>query len=305
MSVLFKEGREAHHMDFGSSVQIYRSKNVEVAYRHNHNWGKPAIVLLHGMAETSMFFWDNLVNKLQDDYHIVAMDLLGHGDSSKPLVGYGATDQAQLYMGILDELDIEEAYIMGHSLGGIVGCQMAVDYPERVKKLVLYDAPIPRGPMGNISLISEVGLGTVLAVSALAIPGAGLLMDLFVPVWLRKILIKSVLAAWHVPFAKKNFTTEFAEQAVRNSYFALEQSMRALFLFNNMEAHLPKIVIPTLVMIGEKDLLLSVQRAQTLVDEHLSNSELKVIERAGHVSLIDQPDIFVNYLRTFLERDNS
>ena len=289
-------------MEFGTSVQKQRIKDIEIAFRQNNNLGKPSIMLLHGMAETSAFFWDNLVHQLENDYHIIAVDLLGHGDSDKPLLGYGPREQAELYIGLLDGLGIEKVAVIGHSLGGIIGCQIAVDFPDRVSKLILYDSPIPRGPMGNLQLLSHVNIVAVLMVSSLAIPGVGLFLDYIIPHWLRKILIQSVLMAWRVPFAKHNFTKEFAEQAVRNSYFALEQSIRDLFLFNNLEEHLPKITAPTLMMLGEKDSLLSVKRAKTLVTQHLAHSELQIIKQAGHVSLIDQPDVFMKHLVRFLEK---
>jgi 3-oxoadipate enol-lactonase len=81
--------------------------------------------------------------------------------------------------------------------------------------------------------------------------------------------------------------------------FVLEQSVRALFIFHNLEVYLRHITAPTLIMAGDNDVLLPSRRVQQL-REMIPQAEVHIIPDAGHLSLLDQPTIFCQRLRQFL-----
>ncbi|MDY0001973.1 MAG: alpha/beta fold hydrolase, partial [Polyangia bacterium] len=102
-----------------------------------HRGTGPAIVLLHGMP-TSCYLWRDVVASLQRNFQVVAPDLLGLGDTFGPMdVDHSLQGQASLLVGLLGRLEIEEAVLVGHDIGGAVAQILALELPRRVRGLVL------------------------------------------------------------------------------------------------------------------------------------------------------------------------
>jgi pimeloyl-ACP methyl ester carboxylesterase len=110
----------------------------------------PAVVLLHGYGETGDM-WVPLASDLARDHTVVVPDLRGLGLSSKPPSGFDKKTQAGDVAGVLDDLKIDHASLVTHDIGNMVGYAFAAQYPERVTRLALIDAPLPGvGPWEDI-----------------------------------------------------------------------------------------------------------------------------------------------------------
>jgi pimeloyl-ACP methyl ester carboxylesterase len=110
----------------------------------------PAVVLLHGYGETGDM-WVPMAADLARDHMVVVPDLRGLGLSSKPEAGYDKKTQAGDVAGVLDALKVERADLVTHDIGNMVGYAFAVQHPDRVKRFVLIDAPVPGvGPWEEI-----------------------------------------------------------------------------------------------------------------------------------------------------------
>lgn len=112
-------------------------KNTKISYSDT---GKgTAIVLLHGFLENS-HIWDFFISEWSKKYRIIAIDLLGHGESE--CLGYihPMEDQADMVHEVLSELRIRKAIFAGHSMGGYVALAYAELYPENVKGLALINS---------------------------------------------------------------------------------------------------------------------------------------------------------------------
>ncbi|MCP3962972.1 MAG: alpha/beta hydrolase [bacterium] len=94
------------------------------------------IIFLHGFTDSS-HSWSSTTPFLSDLYRIYVPDQRGHGDSEKPLHGYSMAQYAEDAVAFMDELGIEQAVIVGHSMGSFIAHQIASAYPERVSHLVL------------------------------------------------------------------------------------------------------------------------------------------------------------------------
>ena len=107
---------------------------------HAIDWGGRGkwVVLLHGLASQS-HIWDLVAPQLVDAFRVIAIDLRGHGLSDKPETGYDFASITGDLDHILTALEIERATVIGHSWGGNVAVQYAVDQPSRVSGLVLVD----------------------------------------------------------------------------------------------------------------------------------------------------------------------
>ncbi len=110
----------------------------------------PAVVLLHGYGETGDM-WVPLAKDLMRDHTVVVPDLRGLGLSSRAAGGYDKKTQGDDVAGVLDALKIEKADLVTHDIGNMVGYAFAAQYPKRVTRLVLMDAPLPGiGPWEEI-----------------------------------------------------------------------------------------------------------------------------------------------------------
>jgi len=99
--------------------------------------GRP-ILCVHGITANCRC-WDLMAEALLPDYRVIAMDLRGRGQSDKPSQGYSLDHHLQDINCLLDDLQIDRAVIMGHSLGAFIGLAFAARYPQRVDRLILVD----------------------------------------------------------------------------------------------------------------------------------------------------------------------
>ena len=110
----------------------------------------PAVVLLHGYGETGDM-WSPLAVDLARDHTVIVPDLRGLGLSSKPAGGFDKKTQAEDVAGVMAALNVAQADVVAHDIGNMVAFQFAARHPERVRRLVLIDAPVPGvGPWEEI-----------------------------------------------------------------------------------------------------------------------------------------------------------
>jgi pimeloyl-ACP methyl ester carboxylesterase len=126
-----------HYLDFGTD-------------------GNPPMLFLHGGAVNAHWF-DFVATGCTADYHVIALDQRGHGDSSwaePPDYRYGryAADIAE----VLEKLDLHDLILVGHSMGGLVSLVYAANYPGRVKQLVIVDSTLRATPE-RVAVLHEVG----------------------------------------------------------------------------------------------------------------------------------------------------
>jgi len=102
----------------------------------------PAVVLLHGFGDTGDM-WAPIAAKLVRDHTVIVPDLRGMGLSARPDTGYTKKNQAKDVAGVLDHLQIDKADLVTHDIGNMVGYALAAQYPDRVVRWVVIDAPLP------------------------------------------------------------------------------------------------------------------------------------------------------------------
>jgi pimeloyl-ACP methyl ester carboxylesterase len=96
------------------------------------------ILCIHGITANCRC-WDVIAEVLSPRHRILAMDLRGRGHSEAPASGYSIEHHCKDILAILDDLGVDNAVIMGHSLGAFIGLVFAAEYPDRVNRLILVD----------------------------------------------------------------------------------------------------------------------------------------------------------------------
>lgn len=113
-------------------------KSNEGTDRSENNKDREPLLLLHGLADSAMV-WSSLGAYLSPKYHLVAPDLRGHGESSKPDSGYSSTEIIADLEALMTHLGWEQAHILGHSWGGKVAAIWATQNSQRFSSLILVD----------------------------------------------------------------------------------------------------------------------------------------------------------------------
>ena len=135
---------------FPSSFKMQEISTNTVTIHTRVGGAGPAVLLLHGYGETGDM-WVPLAVDLARDHTVIVPDLRGLGRSSKPASGFDKKTQASDVAGVFAALRIERIDLVTHDIGNMVGFAFAAQHPERVKRFVLIDAPLPGvGPWEEI-----------------------------------------------------------------------------------------------------------------------------------------------------------
>jgi pimeloyl-ACP methyl ester carboxylesterase len=252
-----------------------------------------AVILIHGMGG-STFSWRLTLPALADaGYRAVAMDLKGFGLSAKRYEeDYSHGAQADFIAGVMDELDIPAAVLVGHSMGGNVVAHFALRYPERVAKLVLVDAAVALD--GEDSRFRLLG-------ALVRIPPFRRAARIAMRVTLNADRVTGMLAsAYRSPDA---VTAEvaagyLAPQRVKDWDLALLGILRDSNR-QALPAPVSNIAAPVLIIWGEDDTWVPLAHGRRL-QAAVGGSELAVIPEAGHLPMEERPAQFEQALLDFI-----
>jgi pimeloyl-ACP methyl ester carboxylesterase len=122
----------SHHMASVNGIQMHYVIGGQ---------GDP-VVLLHGWPQT-WYEWRKVMPALAKNYTVIAPDLRGLGDSSKPSTGYDTKNAAEDIHQLVTQLGFESIFLVGHDIGTLVSYPYAAEYPSEVEKLVVMESPIP------------------------------------------------------------------------------------------------------------------------------------------------------------------
>lgn len=241
-----------------------------------------AILLIHGIAGSSQT-WRSVIGPLSRKYRVVAPDLLGHGNSSKPRSDYSLGAMSVLVRDILDGLGITRATIVGHSLGGGVAMQLVYQHPECVERLVL----IASGGLGP-----DVGLTLRLA----SLPGAELVLPVIAPrqlvsagdrvwAWLHKAGVDAPRGeeTWrHYSSLSDGPTRRAFLRTLRSVVDHRGQAVSALSRLNS------RTDFPVMAIWGERDKIITIDHAYA-AREIRPDVRLEVLSDVGHFPQAERP----------------
>ena len=273
------------HSDYSRFVDV---NGIRVHYQEGGDRNAPAMVLLHGFASSTLVWSKVFLRLVAAGFHVIAVDMLGFGYSGKPRNGeYTIAGQASLLIGLLDRLNIKRATLVGSSYGGAVATTCALDYPQRVKKLVLIGTVSNNRPLTYklMRVFSSPVFGDV--VSPLLIGSRRLLRRRMKRVYDRHewVLDERRVEARHLPL-RASGTQRAIIRTVRG--WDAERISR--------DAHL--IRQPTLLIWGENDQEIPLADGERL-HEQIPGSRLIVFRNCGHIPHEEYPEAFTNVVADF------
>ncbi|CAG2160482.1 unnamed protein product [Oppiella nova] len=258
---------------------------------------KQLMLFIHGFPEF-WYSWRHQMKEFAKDYHVIAVDNRGYGDTDKPTgaQNYTVDRLVEDTREFIEALNKKNIILVAHDWGGAIGWGMAAKYPELVQKLVIINSPHPA--MFRKRSLKQFFYSWYMLFNSLPVlpefaMGANdfyMFDNAFINGDGRPLLPDSQMEAYKYTFQKNGLT------APLNWYRALIHRLPPKY------PH-PKsfqIKMPTLHIWGKKDRYLTSQLAQ--VHEHVDDLTLHYIENCSHWTQMDQPDLVNQYMRQFLAK---
>ncbi len=276
-------GRASHEVESGDPAKHAEVEGIWLRYRVTGTG--PPVLLVHGLLSSGRI-WEALARNLSRSFTVYSVDLVGFGESDKPLSGYGIRQGSRLLHAFCVRFGLWGASVVGHDIGGDMAAKLAADHPDTV---------------GRIALV--------------AAPAAGEEMDLPTPIWLatRPVLgplFFALFRAWGFwrRLGLRAFTMSRAvpdvlvEDAAKATPAALSRTIHALRRELSRERLLNqarRIEAPVLLIAGENDEIVDPRSARSWA-ESVPGARTHLIEDCGHLPMVEAAEEFGEIVLDFL-----
>ena len=254
-------------------MPIFDNQEIALNYATFGDNTNPALIFSNSLG-TSYHMWQPQIDALQNDYFIICYDTRGHGKSSAPTGPYNFDQLGQDVIDLLNHLSIDKAFFCGISMGGMTGQWLAINHPDRFYHLMLCNTAAKIGNEAawteRAQLVREQGLAPIATTAASR--------------WFTADFIDN-----HSDVVKA-----LSDALAAGSSEGYASCCEALSNADTREL-LKNICAPVTVVAGSKDPVTTVADGQYMVD-HIPNAKLAIID-ASHISNIEQPEVFNQYVR--------
>jgi pimeloyl-ACP methyl ester carboxylesterase len=253
----------------------------------------PVVLLMHGLLSESSTWLPAIPLLAASGHRVIALDLLGHGQSDKPPLDYGLADFVPSVHAFVSALDLGAVTLVGHSLGGAIAMEFAKSHPEQLRRLVL---------------VSSGGLGKQvhLILRAVSLPGVASFLRATVnprtaPLYARPELHRALRLR---PESVTNLTRMGRTLMSFEGRTTFVSATRSVItpsgqLGNMVEHGYVPLELPTLIIWSASDPIIPVQHA---IDAHrdLPNSRLELFEGTSHEPHRREPERFAAAVTAFI-----
>ncbi|PKA42790.1 3-oxoadipate enol-lactonase [Rhizobium sullae] len=239
---------------------------------------KPVIVFANSLG-TDFRIWRDVIVRLAGDFAIVLYDKRGHGLSDVGQVPYSIEDHASDLIGLLETLEVEQAFICGLSVGGLIAQSLYQQRPDLVRGLILCDTAHKIGTQESwntrIATVGKEGIGSI--------------VDRVMELWFTPAFRRPENAAYH------GYSNMLARQPLEG-YIATCESIRDA---DYTEAA-KKIAVPTICIAGDQDGSTPPDLVRSTA-QLIPNARFEVIRDAGHIPCVEQPEALTAIIRAFID----
>eukprot|EP01119_Soliformovum_irregulare_P014921 TRINITY_DN4137_c0_g1_i1.p1 TRINITY_DN4137_c0_g1~~TRINITY_DN4137_c0_g1_i1.p1 ORF type:complete len:347 (+),score=67.93 TRINITY_DN4137_c0_g1_i1:37-1077(+) len=261
---------------------------------------KTMVLMLHGFPESAFLSWHHQIGPICDaGYFVVVPDQRGYNTSSKPdgAANYIGSTLAKDAIGLIDHFKRRDAVVIGHDWGGVVAWRLTHDYPERVNRLCILNAPNAWGfrNLGIPELMNQILKSSYMVL--FNVPGFSEYVLSRDDYAVMKSLFK-IAGNGNQTFSKDYIRMNFETIQETNSLTTMLNWYRAIFR-ETKRPDLNKQITPmTLIIWGIKDTALSFPTALGSV-QGCKNAKIEKID-AGHFVQAEQPAVVTNKILAFL-----
>jgi pimeloyl-ACP methyl ester carboxylesterase len=258
-----------------------------VKLRYRDTGEGPPVVLVHGFSASSNT-WEPIIPTLADDHRVIAMDLKGFGWSGRPAGDYSPTAQTRLVFELLDKLNVDRFQLVAHSWGSSIALRMALEQPDRIRRIALYDAYVYAEQLNTFfHWIRADGLGEVLwsAFYDQRLPEKTAIAYYDDETYVTQQLVEEFRDSVHRPGAQR-------------AALAAARGQR----YSDVQSRYSTVDQPVLLMWGREDRVTPVRFGERLVRQ-LPNARLEVYARCGHFPMVEARGNSTRDLMEFLVQD--
>lgn len=273
----------------GKSVAGLSSKQIEVADLSIHYYeGGPSdgetILMVHGFG-ADKDNWLQFARFFTERYHVIALDLPGFGESSKPNASYDVGTQVERIAAFTQALGIKRLHIIGNSMGGHISALYAARYPKQVASAALLDnAGIAAPHKSELYQLIEQGKSNPLVVKT--------------PEQFNQLIDFVFYKAPPIPERLKHY---LAEQAIADSANNQRIFSQLVERYIPLEPELSKIEAPTLLLWGDQDRVLDVSSIKVM-QPLLQHPSVVIMKDCGHVPMIERASETAEHYQAFLDQ---
>lgn len=260
--------------------------------------GEPVFILLHGFG-SSEFSWRDVREPLSREGRVIVYDRPAFGLTKRPMTGewtgtnpYSVQGNIELLDGLMDELGVEKAILVGNSAGGEVAVAYALEHPERVQGLVLVDPAVGSRQGGRIP---------AWILPLLKTPQMRSLGPLLIRSISGETGNKTIRMAWHDPsLIEQEVYTGYRKPLMVNNW---DKALYEFAIAENparYDDRLTELAMPVLVVTGDDDRIVPPESTIQLAKE-IPGAQVKVLPECGHVPQEECPDQFMDAMREFIE----
>lgn len=263
---------------------------VRIHYQEAGDENAPPIILIHGFISSNLLWSHILLPLANAGFRVIAPDLPGYGYSDKPRdARYTIDEQARAIQRLMDRLGIGTATIVGASYGGAIAATLALDYPERVNKLIL---------VGTVSN-DEAKKKLFLRISRFPIVG-----DIVTPLflgsrWILRKRMQNMYRRMGKPINERMVASRHHLLATANTHRAMIRTARH-WSATRIEREASLIRQPTMLVWGDEDDHIPLDHAIRLRDA-IPNARLIVFRNCGHLPPAEYPERFVEAVTDFCQ----
>ncbi|MBH3339999.1 alpha/beta fold hydrolase [Pseudomonas mendocina] len=257
--------------------------NLNIHYYQGGPASGETLVLLHGFA-ADKDNWLRFSRHLTQDHRVIALDLPGFGDSDLPPGSYDVGTQAERLADILDAMGIQQAHVLGNSMGGHIAALFAARYPDRVRSLALFaNAGIDSPHKSELYRLLTHGEANPLVVAQ--------------PQDFEKLLQFVFVEPPYLPQSLKRYLGERSMAKAPHYEMVFKQLVERNV---PLEPELKKIQAPTLLLWGKQDRVLDVSSIEVM-QPLLRKSSVVIMDNVGHAPMLERPEESALLYRRFLQ----
>ncbi|ETR68590.1 MAG: alpha/beta hydrolase superfamily protein [Candidatus Magnetoglobus multicellularis str. Araruama] len=264
-------------------MPIYNYKNHHISYRYDGEKGTPVIAFINGLTQRTLHWQPYAEYLTKRGLSVLTYDLLGQGESSKPVLSVDFDDNVNVLFALMAHLKIEKVHVAGISFGGIIVLKFAIKFPDRTASIV---------PMSTFSeMDSQLEWFGMNLYQGMVTVGFEYLVDMLIPI---------NFSPNHIAKFKEQLPTIRRAVATYNDLYAIQNIIESLQNFKPFTHELAHVKCPALIMNAEYDCL-TTRRLHEILRKNLINSRLMLMQHTCHAFTLEIPEITCRIIDDFVK----
>jgi len=258
-----------------------------IRYALQGDAGLPLVTFANGLTQNADLWTAYAARLTARGYRVLAYDMLGQGQSAKPVLGTDFADHSRILAGLLDHVGAERTHLAGISFGGVIALDFAIRHGGRLSSLVLMSCFAELTPQ-----LEMLGVALHEGLTQVGLP------------YLQKLLYPMNMSSAWLGANRERIPEMMRGGYMGNDLYALQNLMESFVRFESLTPRLGEIRCPVLIMNGEHDFF-TPRECHELMRRNLPNCRLLLMPHAYHAFTLEMPDLTLRQIWEFMRSVDS